>query len=124
MKYRTVIQLVCDAADREDAIHMAGEYLRGELDFGVNMKCDTTSVRAHRARKYFLSCLVLFTMLSALAFKVMPVADGASGGLQVSKPGYSNTFTILPALKTKHKADFRKEWDEKKYEAMMDFLKK
>jgi len=124
MKYRTVIQIVCDAADREDAIHMAGEYLKGELDFGVHMKCDTGSVRAHRARKYVMSCLVLFAIFSALAFKVMPVADGAAGGLHVSKPGYSNTYTIMPALKTKHKADFKKEWESKKHEAMLDLLKK
>lgn len=124
MKYRTVIQLVCDAADREDAIHMAGEYLRGELDFGVHMKCDTVSVRAHRARKYVVSCVVVCAIFSALALKVMPVADGASGVLHASKPGYSNTYTIMPVLKTKYKADFKKEWESKKYEAMMDFLKK
>ena len=35
MKYRTVIELICEATNEEEAINTAGDYLRGDVDFGV-----------------------------------------------------------------------------------------
>lgn len=41
MKYKTVIEIVCDGNDEEEASHMAGEYLRGHIQDDVLMKCRT-----------------------------------------------------------------------------------
>ena len=45
MKYRTVVELICEGKDAEEAYHTAGEYLRGNVDNGVDMKCRTRPLR-------------------------------------------------------------------------------
>ncbi|MCK5450155.1 MAG: hypothetical protein KAI70_00150 [Candidatus Omnitrophica bacterium] len=123
MRYRTIIELVCDASDSEDASNIAGDYLKGEIDFGVEMRCKTTSLWAHRMRRYTASCAAVFLVLSTLLLKVGPVenADGTKSGMRM---GLKNTSTVIPVLKTKHKNDFKEDWDKKKHEAMVDYLKK
>ncbi len=41
MEYRTVIEIVSEADNSHDAADIAGEFLRGEIDAGVKMKCIT-----------------------------------------------------------------------------------
>lgn len=122
MKYRTVIELICDAADREEASNIAGDYLKGEVDFGVDMRCSTASLWAHRVTKYAASSALVLLVFSTLLFKVTPIGV-ESGNSTSSRIGFQNTYTVMPALKTKHKADFKKEWEQKKDEAVLDFLK-
>ncbi|MDD4957138.1 MAG: hypothetical protein PHH49_03395 [Candidatus Omnitrophica bacterium] len=38
MLYRTVIEIICDAANEDEACHTAGEYLRGNEEFGIEMR--------------------------------------------------------------------------------------
>jgi hypothetical protein len=40
-RYKTVIELVCEAEDRHEALDLAGEYLRGSLASGVEMRYRT-----------------------------------------------------------------------------------
>lgn len=40
-KYKTVIEVVCEAENKGEALDVAGEYLRGSIDSGVMMKCKT-----------------------------------------------------------------------------------
>lgn len=44
MKYVTVIEIICDASDADEAYHTAGEYLRGQEDCGVSMTCRTAPI--------------------------------------------------------------------------------
>lgn len=46
MKYITVIEVICDAPDADEAYNMAGEYLRGNEEHGVSMHCRTAPVPA------------------------------------------------------------------------------
>ena len=41
MKYKTVIEIVCDARDEDEAMHTAGEYLRGNMEPGIKMNSRT-----------------------------------------------------------------------------------
>ena len=123
MKYRTVIELICDATDKEDAINISGEYLRGRVDFGVQMKWASTSVIGHKMKKYAISCLVAAFAISAIILKVTPVG-GVSGVSPASVDNLSRTYTIMPELKTSGEGDFKKEWLKKKDEAILDYLKK
>ncbi len=123
MKYRTLIELICNASDKEDAINTAGDYLKGEIDFGVEMRCKTVSLWAHQVKKYSAAGIAVVMVFSALLFKVTPIASNEKTGTP-ARPSFHNTCTITPALKTKHRADFKQEWDEKKEEAMLEYLKK
>ena len=123
MKYKTTIQVICEASDREEALNIAGEYLRGDIDFGVDMQCQSISLAAHRVKKYAAACLAFFLVFAALLLKIEPVSM-ESGNTGKGFVALSNTFTVTPLLKTKHASAFKKEWEEKKHEAVIDFLKK
>ena len=38
-KYKTIIELVMEANDSSEALDIAGEYLRGNIESGVSIKC-------------------------------------------------------------------------------------
>jgi len=118
-----MIELICDAADEEDAGNIAGEYLRGKVDFGVEMKCRTGSFRAHKVKKYTGACAITCLVFSGLLLNVTPI--GVDTKIRDSAhPGFRDTCTIMPVLKTRHKSDFKKEWEKKKGEVVLDYLKK
>ncbi|MBD3295973.1 MAG: hypothetical protein GF392_01240 [Candidatus Omnitrophica bacterium] len=122
MKYRTVIEVVCDASDKEDALNIAGEYLRGDVDFGVDMKCRSASIMSHRLKRVTATAVIALVMFSAFLLKVSPI-DGEEKIQSTSNIGFRNTYTINPALNTKHRSDFKKEWTAKKEQAIMEYIK-
>ena len=123
MKYRTVIELICEAADKEDAFYTAGEYLRGEVDSGVEMRCRAITLKTHRMLKYgVMSALVVFffsTLLVGIATR-----EKNNNLRHISDLILSNTCTIQPVLKTQHRAGFEDKWEDKKDEVMLEYLKK
>ena len=123
MKYRTVLELVCDAPSTEEASNLAGDYLKGEVDFGVEMKCKTVSLVAHNVKKYTVCSIIAALIFSTLLLKVTPLG-GEEKICNSSRIGFRGTYTVTPALKTKHKADFKKEWLKRKEEAVLDYIKK
>ncbi|MDD5634286.1 MAG: hypothetical protein PHW46_03320 [Candidatus Omnitrophica bacterium] len=123
MKYRTVIEVVCDAPDPDSAIDIAGEYLRGDVDFGVEMKTKISSLRAYKMKKYLVSVIAMLFISSSLLLQFIPLSGVSNNAGRTGSPVFS-TYTVMPSLNTKGKDDFRKEWDEKKGEAVLDYLKK
>jgi len=123
MKYRTVIELVCNAKDAEEASHLAGEYLNGSLDFGVHMNCKTTTVCTHRVKKYVFSVLILGLFASSFIFGNLQVGDSNSVKSSASVSSFS-TSTVMPALKTQDQEKFKEEWENKKDEAVLEYIKK
>lgn len=123
MKYRTVIELVCEASDKEDAMNIAGDYLKGDVDFGVDMRCKTNSFVMHKVKKYALTSVVALLLCVSMLFTISPM--GAQEKISsTSSLNFQSTSTILPALKTKHKEEFKQEWEQKKDEAVLEYLKK
>jgi len=122
VKYRTLIEIICDASDSEEASNIAGDYLKGDVDFGVDMRCKTISLWSHRVKKYTVASIVTVLVFSSLLIKVTPVAEDDKGQASM-QVGFKNTSTIMPALKTKHKSDFKKEWEEKKDEEILKYIK-
>ncbi|MFH1837014.1 MAG: hypothetical protein ABH862_02710 [Candidatus Omnitrophota bacterium] len=123
MKYRTVIEIICDAADSEDASNIAGDYLKGEIDFGVEMKCKTISQWSYRMKRYTAVCAAVFMVFSALLFRVVPVEDSETGKVS-QRLAFKDTYTVTPELKTKNKAAFKEKWEKKKDEAVLEYIKK
>ena len=123
MKYRTVIELICDASVKEEAANTAGEYLRGQVDVGVQLKCSATSLWAHRMKRYTLASVITFFIFSTLLLNVSVVGTGTRA--QNSKRSFSpSTCTVTPALKTKGEDDFREAWEAKKNEAVLEYIKR
>ena len=63
MKYKTVIEIVCDAANEEDAYHTAGEYLRSNDEVGTVMVCKTHTVKKERIKKLTFTGLIIFGLI-------------------------------------------------------------
>jgi hypothetical protein len=123
MKYRTVIELICDAADKEDAFYTAGEYLRGEVESGVEMKCKAISLKAHRMLKYGVMSVLAIFLFSTLVAGIA-TRDREKSLRNISELILSNTCTIQPVLHTKHETGFKEKWETKKDEAILEYLKK
>ncbi|MGB2629913.1 MAG: hypothetical protein WBD24_02215 [Candidatus Omnitrophota bacterium] len=123
MKYRTLIELICDAIDKDDAIHTAGEFLRGEVESGVDMRYSARTLRSHRAFKYGFTGLLVLCLISTL---YIGYATKEKNETLRHITGYilSNTCTIQPVLKTQHTEEFKEKWENKKSEVMFDHLKK
>ncbi|MBU1084607.1 MAG: hypothetical protein KKG84_05880, partial [Candidatus Omnitrophica bacterium] len=68
-------------------------------------------------------CAVTFLVFSALMFKFIPVEDPGTGKVS-HKLGFKNSYTVVPELKTDDKEQFRKEWNKKKNDAVLEYIKK
>ena len=63
MRYKTVIEVVCDAANEEDAYHIAGEYLRSNDEVGTIMVSKTLSLKKDRIGKITACGLIIFGLI-------------------------------------------------------------
>ena len=123
MKYRTLIELICDAIDKDDAIHTAGEFLRGEVESGVEMRYSSRKLKTHRAFKYGFTGLLVLCLMSTL-YIGFAMQEKNEKLRHITGYILSNTSTIQPVLKTQHAEKFKEKWEEKKGEVMLDYLKK
>ncbi len=124
MRYRTVLEVICNAANKDEACDIAGEYLKGNIDFGVEMKCHTESLAGHKATRYVASSVLVLLVLASFTFRVTPVSveEGAETRTRY-QIGIHDTHTVMPALKTRHREDFKQEWQDRKDEAILEYLK-
>lgn len=123
MKYKTIVELICEGMNADDASYTAGEYLRGRVDYGVEMRCKTESLTMHRVKKYVAISVAAFIVCTIAIPKV--ITSGTANDVSKSgKIGLASTFTIVPKLKTQSTASFKNEWQEKKEEAVLDYIKK
>ncbi|MBF0216551.1 MAG: hypothetical protein HQL30_06105 [Candidatus Omnitrophica bacterium] len=121
MKYKTIIEIVCDAADRDEASNIAGEYLRGLGDTGISMRCKTVSMRTSQVVKYGSSLIGILLFLSALSLN--SGQNVKEKGCISSGTGMPTVCTVIPELKTIQGDTFKKEWKEKKDRAILEYIK-
>ncbi|MFH1395162.1 MAG: hypothetical protein ABIH09_03300 [Candidatus Omnitrophota bacterium] len=123
MRYRTVIELICDASDRDEACNMAGEYLKGDIDFGVQMKFKTDSLLGHKVKRCALNCAAVFFVVVSFITLFAPDVNNNEGAQSSIYMKLRNTCTVMPVLKTQHTAGFKNDWTKKKDEAVLDYIK-
>lgn len=123
MKYRTVIELVCSASDRDEACNIAGEYLKGDLDFGVEMKFKTASCFAHKALKYGITCAAVFMVSFTFLALFEPIANMGEKSKSTIIAGISSICTVTPELKTQGETRFKEKWAWKKDKTVLDYLR-
>ncbi|HPN73157.1 MAG TPA: hypothetical protein PKZ41_04085, partial [Candidatus Omnitrophota bacterium] len=72
-----------------------------------------------------VSAAIVLFMFAALAFRVTPVSmEGSNGEKGAYRVAFQDTSTVMPELKTKHREDFKQEWQERKDDAILEYLKK
>ncbi|MDO8525962.1 MAG: hypothetical protein Q7S07_05710 [Candidatus Omnitrophota bacterium] len=122
MKFKTTIKIITEAADKNEAMEIAGEYLSGNLATGVDMRFRTVCLHSNKQRS--AAALTLALLLALLTAHLSSVKYSQHSSIR-NLPGDS---VIQPPLKTssddKKNFDFKKEWQAKRVREALDFLKK
>ena len=121
MKYKTNIEITSDAANKDEAMEIAGDYLSGNIASGIDMKYATRPVRFYNNQA---AKIVLVGLLITLGFfsgiKAKTERNFAVNMCQVA--------AVTPPLKTsdanKNDMRFKKEWEEKQAAEVINFIKR
>ena len=118
MKYRTMIEIISDAENENEALDIAGEFLRGNLESGVRIKSRTKPFKSH----VLLQATILSVILFVFAFVGVELFDHSKGAARVFF-GIKNTSAVQPPLKTGKSLDFKDTWREEEYRKVLDYIK-
>lgn len=106
MEYKTVIEIINEAENPTEAADIAGEYLRGEIDSGVTIRCAT------KPFKRYLTLRMVFILLIAISFIGISTFRIKNSTLNIIVPR-RNTSAVQPPLKTHiHDNNFVDEWND------------
>ena len=106
MRYKTRIEITTEAADKNEAIEIVGEYLSGNIVSGIDMRCTTKPVNSQQKTIISVAVISLLLLVGiAVSNYTRPTAN-----LSVSVPGVD---AVQPPLKTSAKdkvdAKFKKQ---------------
>ena len=120
MKFKTTIQIITEAKNKNEAMDIAGEYLSGNLTTGVNMSLHARP--AHSNAKIVIVALTIVFIVGGLV--MIPTLKFFRNPTQYI-PG---NCAIQPPLKTssldKKYSDFKKEWQLRHGKEFLDSIKK
>ena len=122
MKFRTTIQITTDAADKNEALEIVGEYLSGNLVSGIDMKCRTKPT-INRKASIAVAAIICLVFVGGLLFSVNSRHNPAG-----SAQGVQGLSAIQPPLKTssvdRDDSRFKKEWQDKQAAEASIFFKR
>ena len=118
MKYRTVIEVISDAENENEALDIAGEFLRGNLESGVRIKSRTKPLKSHR----LLHVTVLSVILAVVALTGVNLFEHSKDAPRVSSV-IRNTSAVQPPLKTGKGPYFKETWKEEEHRKVLDYIK-
>lgn len=105
-KYKTVIELVCEAENQNEALDVAGEYLRGSLDSGVIMRCQTRQL--HNFTKVLLTLSMFVVLIGA---GVITTTISQPHGTRSGDVGYNACQVPLRTQSMgQERVEFEKRW--------------
>jgi len=121
MKYKTNIEITSYAANKDEAMEIAGDYLSGNITSGIDMKYATRPVRFYNNPAAKVVVVVLLMTMGFLSgVKAKPQQNFSVNMCQVA--------TVTPPLKTsesnKEDIRFKREWQEKQDTEVINFIKR
>ena len=117
MKYKTTIELIAEAETEHEAVDIAGEFLRGNIESGVDMKCRTKPVKASALVRIAVLFILISVAFGATLFKY---SHGPSDAFVSQR----NFGAIQPPLKTCSHNAFGESWKEKENRKFFLSIKK
>ncbi|MBN1354021.1 MAG: hypothetical protein JW994_05090 [Candidatus Omnitrophica bacterium] len=119
MKFRTIIEIVSDAENEHEAMDVAGEFLRGNLESGIEMKCHTKPLTSHIFSRLIRWSAFFVLLTSAMGLLALSLVKNPP----VHAPIFKN-FSACPApLKTAGLMGFRKIWSDAGNEKVLEYVK-
>ena len=121
MRFKTKIEIISEAKDKNEAAEIAGEYLSGNIMSGIDMKCHTGPV-VNSVRNVIGVAAISAIFIVATLF----VAHVKPAPILPQVVGINNA--IQPPLKTsevdKKSNNFRKAWQDRQNKAALDSMKR
>ena len=120
MKFKTTIEIISEADDKNDAMEIVGEYLSGYLASGVDMRCSTRLVSNYKKGLISIAAISLILTISILSIGHIKPSKNLVGTI-------SGFNAVQPPLKTAshaNKVDFKKEWEAKQAREAFTYIKK
>jgi hypothetical protein len=103
MKYRTVIEVVAEAENGIEAIDIAGEFLRGNLESGVKMQCHSEPMNRKNMLSVVGVALILSLVIGAWSLTYIRKAP-------IRLAGIETLSACQPPLKTSGEGTFKDSW--------------
>ena len=114
MKYKTLIEIVSEGENANEAIDKAGEYLRGAFHADLPLKVKTLPVSQRNVRLLAYAVVICFLCLSFSALWF--TAGRTYEKIALDKKMPVEMYAVNPPLSTdvNHKdgKDFKKTWDK------------
>lgn len=121
MKYKTNIEIMSDAANKDEAMEIVGDYLSGNIASGIDMKYATRPVRFYNnstTKVLMVGLLVTIGFFSGV--KAKPQQNFSINTCQMA--------AVTPPLKTseanKNDTGFKKEWQNKHTTEAINYIKR
>jgi hypothetical protein len=120
MKYKTNIEITSEAANKDEAMEIVGDYLAGNIESGIDMKYVTRPVHFYNnAAAKMVAIVLLMTMGFFSGVKAKPQQSFGVNMCQIA--------TVTPPLKTsdvnKNDDAFKKEWQKKQTAEAINLIK-
>jgi hypothetical protein len=120
MKFTTTIRLITEAANKDEAAEIAGEYLSGQIASGVEMICRTKRVHKYAAPVISVTvAMVLVAIFVVSLYNIRPSTNFAGNVAGIS--------AVQPPLKTSsniNKQEFKKKWEAAQLKEALNLIKK
>ena len=108
MKYKTVIEITSEAPCQSEALDIAGEFLKGNLEQGISMRCKSVPVLPRKLLKASILLLVLLGLSTIAGLLAGNTKEEASF------PAIARRLSaIQPPLKTSSITGFKDDWRQK-----------
>jgi len=116
MRYKTIIEVITEADSASEALDIAGEFLRGNLETGVKMKCRTRAVKKEMLVK---TCTIGVLVILVAGITMVGRIGESPKGIFLNK----KTNAVQPPLKTDTENEFKKTWEEEEKRQVLNYIK-
>lgn len=111
MQYKTTIEVVTEAENKNEAADIAGEFLKGDVNAVADLKVNTISVARQRRLDVFLACCSVAAVLGS-----MLIGSGVYYRLASVEKKSVTSYAIQPPLNTdlssQQGKEFKAAWDK------------
>ena len=121
MRYKTTIEIVTEAADKNEAMEVAGEYLAGNIVSGVEMKYATRPLFDYRRKLCFTITIFLVSAIgifTALCFNTPQRLIQRISGINAIQP------PLKTSAEENKRANFKEEWRAKQAKEALVSIRK
>lgn len=114
MKYKTLIEIISDGDNANEAIDKAGEYLRGSYHADLPLKVRTLPMASKNIRVLAFTIAICFLCFSfsALWFSAGRTYQKIATAKQMTVETYAVTPPVSMDMQHKGGKDFKKTWDK------------